>query len=58
LSLRVDSSPIRSEIPRSWGSQPASARNIYEQTEVLAPMGTRPRHTAIGELWIMPTDQV
>jgi NADP-dependent 3-hydroxy acid dehydrogenase YdfG len=38
-----------------------------EQTEVLASediadvvayMVTRPRHTAIGELWIMPTDQV
>ena len=37
-----------------------------EQTEVLAPediadgvayIVTRPRHTAIGELWIMPTDQ-
>jgi NADP-dependent 3-hydroxy acid dehydrogenase YdfG len=42
-------------------------RPFYEQTEVLAPgdiadgvayMVTRPRHTAIGELWIMPTDQV
>ena len=40
---------------------------FYEQTGVLAPediadgvayMVTRPRHTAIGELWIMPTDQV
>ena len=40
---------------------------FYQQTEVLAPediadgiayMITRPRHTAIGELWIMPTDQV
>ena len=40
---------------------------FYDQTEVLAPddiadgiayMVTRPRHTAIGELWIMPTDQV
>jgi NADP-dependent 3-hydroxy acid dehydrogenase YdfG len=40
---------------------------FYEQTEVLAPedvadgvayMVTRPRHTAIGELWIMPTAQV
>jgi NADP-dependent 3-hydroxy acid dehydrogenase YdfG len=40
---------------------------FYEQTEVLAPediadgvayMITRPRHTSIGELWIMPTDQV
>jgi len=40
---------------------------FYEQTDVLAPediadgiayMVTRPRHTAIGELWIMPTDQV
>jgi NADP-dependent 3-hydroxy acid dehydrogenase YdfG len=40
---------------------------FYEQTEVLAPediadgvayMVTRPRHTAVGELWIMPTDQV
>jgi NADP-dependent 3-hydroxy acid dehydrogenase YdfG len=40
---------------------------FYEQTEVLAPedvadgiayMVTRPRHTAIGELWIMPTDQL
>ena len=40
---------------------------FYEQTEVLAPkdiadgiayMVTRPRHTAIGELWMMPTDQV
>jgi hypothetical protein len=39
---------------------------FYEQTEVLAPediadgvayMVTRPRHTAIGELWIMPTDR-
>ncbi|MFE2497841.1 SDR family NAD(P)-dependent oxidoreductase [Streptomyces scopuliridis] len=39
---------------------------FYEQTEVLASediadgvayMVTRPRHTAIGELWIMPTDQ-
>lgn len=39
----------------------------YEQTEVLAPediadgvayMVTRPCHTSIGELWIMPTDQV
>jgi NADP-dependent 3-hydroxy acid dehydrogenase YdfG len=40
---------------------------FYEQTEVLAPddiadgvayMITRPRHTAIAELWIMPTDQL
>jgi NADP-dependent 3-hydroxy acid dehydrogenase YdfG len=40
---------------------------FYEQTEVLAPediadgvsyLVTRPRHTAIGELWIMPTDQL
>ena len=40
---------------------------FYEQTEVLAPediadsvayIVTRPRHTAIGGLWIMPTDQV
>ena len=40
---------------------------FYEQTEVLASediadgiayMVTRPRHTAIGELWIMPTEQV
>jgi NADP-dependent 3-hydroxy acid dehydrogenase YdfG len=40
---------------------------FYEQTEALAPedvadgvayMVTRPRHTAIGELWIMPTAQV
>ena len=40
---------------------------FYEQTEVLGPediadgvayMVTRPRHTSIGELWIMPTDQV
>jgi NADP-dependent 3-hydroxy acid dehydrogenase YdfG len=39
---------------------------FYEQTDVLAPediadgvayMVTRPRRTAIGELWIMPTDQ-
>jgi len=39
---------------------------FYEQTEVLAPediadgvayMVTRPRHAAVGELWIMPTDQ-
>ena len=39
---------------------------FYEQTEVLAPediadgvayMVTRPRHTAISELWIMPTEQ-
>ena len=37
--------------------------SFYEQTDVLAPedisyMVTRPRHTAIGELWIMPTAQV
>jgi len=40
---------------------------FYEKTQVLAPediadgiayMVTRPRHTAIGELWIMPTDQI
>ncbi len=40
---------------------------FYERTEVLSPediadgvayMVTRPRHTAISELWIMPTDQV
>ena len=40
---------------------------FYEQTEVLGPediadgvafMVTRPRHTSIAELWIMPTDQV
>ena len=40
---------------------------FYQQTEVLVPediadaiayMVTRPRHAAIGELWIMPTDQV
>ena len=40
---------------------------FYAQTEVLVPedvadgvgyMVTRPRHTAIGELWIMPTAQV
>jgi NADP-dependent 3-hydroxy acid dehydrogenase YdfG len=40
---------------------------FYEQTEVLGPediadgvafMVTRPRHAAIAELWIMPTDQV
>ncbi|HVM36318.1 MAG TPA: SDR family NAD(P)-dependent oxidoreductase [Actinomycetota bacterium] len=40
---------------------------FYEQTEVLeaediadgiAYLVTRPRHTAIAELWIMPTDQV
>ena len=34
---------------------------FYQQTEVLAPediayMITRSGHTAIGELWIMPTD--
>ncbi|HAM27090.1 MAG TPA: oxidoreductase [Microbacteriaceae bacterium] len=46
--------------------QGAMTTPFYEQTEVLAPediadgvayMVTRPRHTAIGELWIMPTDQ-
>jgi NADP-dependent 3-hydroxy acid dehydrogenase YdfG len=40
---------------------------FYEQTEVPAPediadgiayMVTRPRHTTIGELWIMPTEQL
>jgi NADP-dependent 3-hydroxy acid dehydrogenase YdfG len=39
---------------------------FYDQTEVLGPediadsvayMVTRPRHTAISELWVMPTDQ-
>jgi NADP-dependent 3-hydroxy acid dehydrogenase YdfG len=39
---------------------------FFTATEVLAPqdiadgvtcMVTRPRHTAIGELWIMPTEQ-
>jgi NADP-dependent 3-hydroxy acid dehydrogenase YdfG len=47
--------------------QAAMIDPFYEQTEVLAAddiadgvayMVTRPRHTAIGELWIMPTDQV
>jgi NADP-dependent 3-hydroxy acid dehydrogenase YdfG len=36
---------------------------FYEQTEVPAPediayMVTRPRHTTIGELWIMPIEQL
>ena len=40
---------------------------FYEQTEIPAPediadgiayMVTRPRHTTIGELWIMPTEQL
>ena len=40
---------------------------FYQRTQVLAPediadgiayMITRPRHTAIRELWIMPTDQI
>jgi NADP-dependent 3-hydroxy acid dehydrogenase YdfG len=40
---------------------------FYEQTDVLRPediadavayMVSRPRHTAVAELWIMPTDQV
>ena len=40
---------------------------FYQQTEVLVPediadgiayMVTRPRHTAVGELWIMPTEQL
>ena len=40
---------------------------FYQQTEVLVPediadgiayMVTRPRHTTIGELWIMPTEQL
>jgi NADP-dependent 3-hydroxy acid dehydrogenase YdfG len=40
---------------------------FYEKTQVLAPddiadgiayMVTRPRHTTIGELWIMPTEQL
>jgi NADP-dependent 3-hydroxy acid dehydrogenase YdfG len=40
---------------------------FYQQTEVLGPddiaggiayMVTRPRHTTIGELWIMPTEQL
>jgi NADP-dependent 3-hydroxy acid dehydrogenase YdfG len=39
----------------------------FDRTEVLAPediadgityMVTRPRHASIGELWIMPTEQV
>jgi NADP-dependent 3-hydroxy acid dehydrogenase YdfG len=39
---------------------------FYAQTEVLVPddiadgvayMVTRPRHAAVAELWIMPTDQ-
>ncbi|MFC5831489.1 SDR family NAD(P)-dependent oxidoreductase [Nonomuraea insulae] len=46
--------------------QGAMITPFYEATEVLAPddiadgvayMVTRPRHAAIGELWIMPTDQ-
>ncbi|MEU9289931.1 hypothetical protein AB0D57_36075 [Streptomyces sp. NPDC048275] len=46
--------------------QGAMITPFYETTEVLAPddiadgvayMVTRPRHTSVGELWIMPTDQ-
>ncbi|MET8330219.1 SDR family NAD(P)-dependent oxidoreductase [Streptomyces sp. NPDC005181] len=44
----------------------AAIDTFYEQTEVLLPddiadgvayMVTRPRHSSVGELWIMPTDQ-
>ncbi|MET7783615.1 MULTISPECIES: SDR family NAD(P)-dependent oxidoreductase [Streptomyces] len=47
--------------------QGAMITPFYETTEVLTPddiadgvayMVTRPRHASIGELWIMPTDQV
>ncbi|MFG2255643.1 SDR family NAD(P)-dependent oxidoreductase [Streptomyces mirabilis] len=47
--------------------QGAMIAPFYETTEVLTPddiadgvayMVTRPRHASIGELWIMPTDQV
>jgi len=49
------------------GIQDAMITPFYESTEVLAPediadgvayMVTRPRHASVGELWIMPTDQV
>jgi NADP-dependent 3-hydroxy acid dehydrogenase YdfG len=45
----------------------AGGTALVVEAEVLAPediadgiayMITRPRHTAIGELWIMPTDQI
>jgi len=43
-----------------------SIDSFYGSTQVLQPediadgiayMVTRPRHTSIGELWVMPTDQ-
>ena len=49
------------------GAARAEIDSFYQTTEVLAPediadgvsyMVTRPRHTSISELWIMPTDQV
>jgi len=30
---------------------------LEDITDGIAYMVSRPRHTAIGELWIMPTDQ-
>jgi hypothetical protein len=31
---------------------------FYEQTDSVANMVTRPRHSGIGELWTMPTEQL
>jgi NADP-dependent 3-hydroxy acid dehydrogenase YdfG len=36
----------------------AAVRQTVERFGRLDTMVTRPRHTSVGELWIMPTDQV
>ncbi|HEY0031978.1 MAG TPA: SDR family NAD(P)-dependent oxidoreductase, partial [Devosia sp.] len=46
---------IRSEIEAFFSS--IEALNAEDIADGVAYMVTRPRHAAIGELWIMPTEQ-
>jgi NADP-dependent 3-hydroxy acid dehydrogenase YdfG len=67
ITDRIQAEAAVQQAVERFGRLDTLVNPFYEQTEVLAPediadgvayMVTRPRHTAIGELWIMPTAQV
>jgi NADP-dependent 3-hydroxy acid dehydrogenase YdfG len=62
-----NSGTVREEIDAFYATTDAFYATTYATTEALAPDDiadgiaytvTQPRHAFIGELWIMPTDQV
>jgi NADP-dependent 3-hydroxy acid dehydrogenase YdfG len=50
-----NSAEVTKDIEANWGGYPELDPD--DIADSVTYMVTRPRHTAIGELWIMPTEQ-